>query len=198
MILRQQGICYSPVLSNQLAEICGPFLDRDRNWSRREVFALAMDKGDHKDVERCLAAHMLFCVMGAVSEARDTGKDPLKMFKSYPCEHDRLSFIGDCEILGMHDELIELVEKAYVEVAADLVARPAVWRAIGAIAQKLKATMPGKVAAQLAWPHLDRDPLALGLARTAVNSLGTLEDALRLNFRSGRDGGEEPCADGHV
>jgi hypothetical protein len=162
------AVCYGPMFSPSLERALKASMG-EGTYSIDEVWRRVAKVGDSRERDTNMRAKMLVAVMGAAAEARLARlRDPTPVLHSYACGQDRVDFGRAAKVLSLEGSRALDAEAFYLAHAKALVARPAVWGAINAIAFELRdtgASMAGTTVASLAASHLvaDQEMMALAL-----------------------------------
>lgn len=154
-ILRSQATCYGPAISHELqSALKGAFPARPNTKAEELPGLLKLAGATTAQRVGSARAKLFIIAMGPAAEARVTGRSWSEVVNDNACLADREACRHEGRIAGFDEaQLAEEVTQArhraekYVEI-------PDVWRAIDAIAKKLKGTLTGDKIAQLAVPFL--------------------------------------------
>jgi hypothetical protein len=103
-------------------------------------------RGAGIDVDMWFLARTIFAICGPLAEANVTGKAFDEVFNDYSSEHDMQGIAHEGTLIGMSTEQIEEAIAKALAVAEAHIAKPAVWRAILAVANKIHSgRTPGQV-----------------------------------------------------
>jgi hypothetical protein len=103
------------------------------------------------DVIGWAQAKAVVTVAGPVAEAIYCGRDVPEVLQSHECQLDVSILYRDCSLAGMAEEDAARCLCRAVDIAASLLSRENVWRAVKALAAKLPSVgkMEGKEAAKI-------------------------------------------------
>jgi len=118
------------------------------------------------DVDSWCTAKSIEAIFGPMAEARVTEKPFDEVWDDYSSEADRRDMVRFCRLSGMTDEQFERAYAQNICIAEQHMDRPEVWRAILALANKLK---PGRTSARVVAGIITR---ALAGPAEGANGLG--------------------------
>jgi hypothetical protein len=103
-------------------------------------------RGAGIDVDMWFHARTIFAIFGPLAEAKFEGKAFEGVFNDYSSEHDVCGIVREGTLIGRSTEQIEEAIAKALALAEAHIAKPAVWRAILAVADQIRAgRTPGQV-----------------------------------------------------
>ncbi|GAA2884423.1 hypothetical protein GCM10010837_42760 [Aminobacter niigataensis] len=154
-VLRSQATCYGPAISSELQSALKRAFPVRPTTKAEELPGLLKLAGAATAQRVASARAKLFIIaMGPAAEARVTGRSWFEVVNDNACMADREACRHEGRIAGFDEaQLADEVTHARHQ-AEKHVEIPDVWRAIDAIAKKLKGTLTGDKVTQLAAPFL--------------------------------------------
>jgi hypothetical protein len=152
-ILSASATTFGPMYSRQMIDVlaCSPCIENNPYSYAALEADVARCVAAGIDVVRWAKAKAIICMCGPVAEAIYTHGEIATVVNSYECEGDVIDAVRDCMLAGKStEEALAYIEIA-IDIAADRLADPRIWRAVLRLADSLPAQgrLEGKVAADI-------------------------------------------------
>lgn len=154
VLLAPEATCIGPAMSLELQRAYNRANPEQRKLSTDEFRELMWSMTTIEQRTNSARSKMLIIAMGPAAEARLTKRRLLDVLNDLPCTSDLKQFHREGFVAGLDTSTFETLAYAARKEAEKLVATPAIWEAIKAVASRLKSELRGAEIARIATPIL--------------------------------------------